>query len=125
MRHALRNDDGVARHSSVACSGMRLAGITVGIIAIPLAMALAIASGVAPQYGLYTAIIGGFVIALTGGSPVQRIILGPTAAFVVLLTRSPNSTDSPVLYLATFMAGLMLVAMAYARLGRFIGIYPW
>jgi sulfate permease, SulP family len=60
-----------------------LAGITVGIIAIPLAMALAIASGVAPQYGLYTAIIGGFVIALTGGS--RYSVSCPTAAFVVLL----------------------------------------
>src|SRR5690606_42094325 len=59
-----------------------LAGMTVGIIAIPLAMALAIASGVAPQYGLYTAIIGGFLIALTGGSRFS--ISGPTAAFVVI-----------------------------------------
>ena len=58
-----------------------LAGVSVGIIAIPLAMA--IASGVAPQYGLYTAIIGGFVIALTGGS--RYSVSGPTAAFVVLL----------------------------------------
>ncbi|MGL5393196.1 MAG: SulP family inorganic anion transporter, partial [Shewanella sp.] len=60
-----------------------LAGITVGIIAIPLAMAVAIASGVPPQYGLYTAIIGGFIIALTGGS--RYSVSGPTAAFVVLL----------------------------------------
>src|SRR5690606_760588 len=60
-----------------------VAGLTVGIIAIPLAMALAIASGVAPQYGLYTAAIAGFVIALTGGSRFS--VSGPTAAFVVIL----------------------------------------
>ncbi|MCK9505232.1 MAG: SulP family inorganic anion transporter [Porticoccaceae bacterium] len=60
-----------------------IAGATVGVIAIPLAMALAIASGVPPQYGLYTAIIAGAIIALTGGS--RYSISGPTAAFVVIL----------------------------------------
>lgn len=60
-----------------------IAGITVGIIAIPLAMALAIGSGVAPQYGLYTAAVAGIVIALTGGSRFS--VSGPTAAFVVIL----------------------------------------
>ncbi len=62
-----------------------IAGITVGIIAIPLAMALAIGSGVAPQYGLYTAAVAGIVIALTGGSRFS--VSGPTAAFVVILSR--------------------------------------
>jgi sulfate permease, SulP family len=99
-----------------------LAGVTVGIIAIPLAMALAIASGVAPQYGLYTAIIGGFVIALTGGS--RYSVSGPTAAFVVLLYPIAQLYGLAGLVLATFMAGLMLVAMAYARLGRFIEYIP-
>jgi len=99
-----------------------LAGITVGIIAIPLAMALAIASGVAPQYGLYTAIIGGFVIALTGGS--RYSVSGPTAAFVVLLYPIAHLYGLAGLVLATIMAGLMLVAMAYARLGRFIEYIP-
>jgi sulfate permease, SulP family len=99
-----------------------LAGISVGIIAIPLAMALAIASGVAPQYGLYTAIIGGFVIALTGGS--RYSVSGPTAAFVVLLYPIAQLYGLAGLVLATFMAGLMLVAMAYARLGRFIEYIP-
>ncbi len=99
-----------------------LAGITVGIIAIPLAMALAIASGVAPQYGLYTAIIGGFVIALTGGS--RYSVSGPTAAFVVLLYPIAQLYGLAGLVLATIMAGLMLVAMAYARLGRFIEYIP-
>jgi SulP family sulfate permease len=99
-----------------------LAGISVGIIAIPLAMALAIASGVAPQYGLYTAIIGGFVIALIGGS--RYSVSGPTAAFVVLLYPIAQLYGLAGLVLATFMAGLMLVAMAYARLGRFIEYIP-
>jgi SulP family sulfate permease len=99
-----------------------LAGTTVGIIAIPLAMALAIASGVAPQYGLYTAIIGGFVIALTGGS--RYSVSGPTAAFVVLLYPIAQMYGLAGLVLATFMAGLILVAMAYARLGRFIEYIP-
>lgn len=60
-----------------------LAGLTFGVIALPLSMGLAIASGVAPQHGLYTAIIDGFIIAFTGGSKVN--ISGPTAAFVVIL----------------------------------------
>ena len=99
-----------------------LAGATVGVIAIPLAMALAIASGVAPQYGLYTAIIGGFVIALTGGSRFS--ISGPTAAFVVILYPIAQSYGLAGLLLATILAGLILVAMAYARLGRFIEYIP-
>ena len=99
-----------------------LAGATVGIIAIPLAMALAIASGVAPQYGLYTAIIGGFVIALTGGSRFS--ISGPTAAFVVILYPIAQRYGLAGLLLATILAGLILIAMAYARLGRFIEYIP-
>ncbi|WMC11456.1 C4-dicarboxylic acid transporter DauA [Oceanimonas pelagia] len=99
-----------------------LAGITVGIIAIPLAMALAIASGVAPQYGLYTAIIGGFVIALTGGSRLS--ISGPTAAFVVILYPIAQSHGLGGLLLATLMAGAMLVLMALLRLGRLVEYIP-
>jgi SulP family sulfate permease len=99
-----------------------MAGVAVGIIAIPLAMALAIASGVAPQYGLYTAIIGGFVIALTGGSRFS--ISGPTAAFVVILYPIAQQYGLAGLLLATILAGLMLIAMAYARLGRFIEYIP-
>lgn len=99
-----------------------LAGITVGIIAIPLAMALAIASGVPPQYGLYTAIIGGFVIAVTGGS--RYSISGPTAAFVVILYPVAQLYGLAGLLLATFLSGVILIAMAYARLGRFIEYIP-
>ncbi|MCC4263646.1 C4-dicarboxylic acid transporter DauA [Oceanimonas baumannii] len=99
-----------------------LAGITVGIIAIPLAMALAIASGVAPQYGLYTAVIGGFVIALTGGSRLS--ISGPTAAFVVILYPIAQSYGLGGLLLATLMAGGLLVLMALLRLGRLVEYIP-
>lgn len=99
-----------------------LAGITVGIIAIPLAMALAIASGVAPQYGLYTAIIGGFVIALTGGSRLS--ISGPTAAFVVILYPIAQHYGLGGLLLATLMAGGLLVLMALLRLGRLVEYIP-
>ena len=99
-----------------------LAGATVGIIAIPLAMALAIASGVAPQYGLYTAIIAGFVIALTGGSRFS--ISGPTAAFVVILYPIAQKYGLAGLLLATVLSGLILITMAYARLGRFIEYIP-
>ena len=98
------------------------AGITVGIIAIPLAMALAIASGVAPQYGLYTAIIGGFIVALLGGS--RYSITGPTAAFVVILYPITQQYGLAGLLLASMLAGVILIIMAYARLGRFIEYIP-
>ena len=99
-----------------------LAGTSVGIIAIPLAMALAIASGVAPQYGLYTAIVGGFVIALTGGS--RYSVSGPTAAFVVILYPIAQRYGLAGLLLATSLAGIILIAMAVARLGRFVEYIP-
>ncbi|SNY49569.1 sulfate permease, SulP family [Arsukibacterium tuosuense] len=99
-----------------------LAGITVGIIAIPLAMALAIASGVPPQYGLYTAIIAGFVIALTGGS--RYSISGPTAAFVVVLYPIALKYGLSGLLIATVLSGVMLLLMAAMRLGRLIEYIP-
>jgi len=99
-----------------------LAGITVGIIAIPLAMALAIASGVPPQYGLYTAVIAGFLIALTGGS--RYSISGPTAAFVVILYPVAQSYGLAGLLLATILSGVMLIIMAAMRFGRFIEYIP-
>ncbi|GGE52715.1 sodium-independent anion transporter [Streptosporangium jomthongense] len=99
-----------------------MAGVTVGIIAIPLAMALAIASGVAPQYGLYTAFIAGFIIALTGGSRFS--VSGPTAAFVVILYPIAQSYGLGGLLLATLMSGVLLVIMAVMRLGRFIEYIP-
>lgn len=99
-----------------------LAGLTVGIIAIPLAMALAIASGVPPQYGLYTAIVGGFIIAMTGGS--RYSVSGPTAAFVVLLYPIAQQFGLAGLLIATVMSGMMLVTMTILRLGRLVLYIP-
>lgn len=99
-----------------------IAGMTVGVIAIPLAMALAIASGVPPQYGLYTSLIAGVIIALTGGGRFS--ISGPTAAFVVILHPLAAEYGLAGLLLASIMAGAILIAMAFARLGRFIEYIP-
>ncbi|WP_337881223.1 C4-dicarboxylic acid transporter DauA [Rheinheimera sp.] len=99
-----------------------LAGVTVGIIAIPLAMALAIASGVPPQYGLYTAVVAGFFIALCGGS--RYSISGPTAAFVVVLYPVAQHYGLAGLLLATLLSGFILILMAVVRLGRFIEYIP-
>jgi len=99
-----------------------IAGITVGIIAIPLAMALAIASGVPPQYGLYTAIIAGIAIAITGGSRFS--VSGPTAAFVVILYPVSLQYGLSGLLVATLLSGLFLIIMGIMRLGRFIEYIP-
>ena len=99
------------------------AGITVGIVALPLAMALAIASGVAPQQGLYTAIVAGALIALTGGSRVN--VSGPTAAFVVVLLPIAQRFGLGGLLTASAMAGVILLVMGLARLGRFIELVPY
>ena len=99
-----------------------IAGLTVGIIAIPLSMALAIASGVPPQHGLYTAIIAGVIIALTGGSRFN--ISGPTAAFVVILYPVTQQFGLSGLLMATLLSGIILVLMALFRLGRLIEYIP-
>lgn len=99
-----------------------VAGLTVGIIAIPLSMALAIASGVAPQHGLYTAIVAGVVIAILGGSRFN--ISGPTAAFVVILYPITQQFGLSGLLLATLLSGVILVLMALFRLGRLIEYIP-
>ncbi len=99
-----------------------LAGIVVGIVALPLSMALAIAVGVPPQHGLYTAIVAGIVVALTGGSKFQ--ITGPTAAFVVILAPIVSREGLAGLLTAGLLAGVMLVAMGAARLGRLIQFIP-
>ena len=111
--------EGYGRHE---LSKDLLAGITVGIIAIPLAMALAIASGVPPQYGLYTAIIAGFIIPLCGGSRFS--VSGPTAAFVVILYPVAQKYGLGGLLMATVLSGGLLVLMAMLRLGRFIQYIP-
>ncbi len=120
--HALRESCFNHPYTSAKFFKDLLAGITVGIIAIPLAMALAIASGVAPQYGLYTVIIGGVVIALTGGS--RYSISGPTAAFVVILYPIVQKYGLGGLLIATMLSGGLLILMAGLRLGRFIEYIP-
>jgi sulfate permease, SulP family len=100
-----------------------LAGLTIGIVAVPLAMALAIATGVPPQYGLYTAIVAGSVIALTGGSRFN--VSGPTAAFVVILLPIVQMHGLGGLLVATLMAGLILVGMGVARMGTLIQFVPY
>src|SRR6185503_7250687 len=100
-----------------------MAGAIVGIVALPLSMALAIASGVPPQAGLYTAIVGGAVAALLGGSRVQ--VTGPTAAFVVILAPIAARYGLGGLLVATLLAGFMLIFMGMARLGRLIEFVPY
>ncbi|WP_163833789.1 C4-dicarboxylic acid transporter DauA [Spartinivicinus ruber] len=99
-----------------------MAGVTIGVIAIPLSMALAIASGVPPQYGLYTAIIAGLLIPLTGGS--RYSVSGPTAAFVVILYPVVQQHGFAGLLIASVLAGIILVTMALLRLGRYIEYIP-
>jgi sulfate permease, SulP family len=100
-----------------------LAGLTIGIVAVPLSMALAIATGVPPQYGLYTAIVAGAVIALTGGSRFN--ISGPTAAFVVILMPIVQQHGIGGLLIATIMAGIILVIIGLARMGTLIQFVPY
>lgn len=99
-----------------------VAGVTVGIIAIPLAMALAIGSGVAPQYGLYTSAVAGIVIALCGGSRFS--VSGPTAAFVVILYPVSQQFGLAGLLVATLISGLFLILFGLARFGRLIEYIP-
>jgi sulfate permease, SulP family len=99
-----------------------LAGVVVGIVALPLSMALAIAVGVAPQYGLYTAIVAGIAVALTGGSKHQ--VTGPTAAFIVILAPIVSKYGTSGLLTAGLMAGVLLFAMGTMRLGRLIEFIP-
>lgn len=99
-----------------------LAGLVVGIIALPLSMALAIAAGVPPQHGLYTAIVAGGVTALLGGS--RTLVSGPTAAFVAILLPISQRFGVGGLVLASLMAGLILCALGLARMGRLIRFVP-
>ncbi len=99
-----------------------VAGIIVAIIALPLSIALAIASGVAPVQGLYTAIVAGFVIALLGGSKVN--ISGPTAAFATMIAVIVAEQGMDGLVIATIMAGLILILMGVLKIGSFIKYMP-
>ncbi|MBI3874727.1 MAG: STAS domain-containing protein [Verrucomicrobia bacterium] len=100
-----------------------VAGITVGIVALPLAMALGIATGVKPEQGIFTAVVAGFLISALGGSRV--CIGGPTAAFIVILNGILLKYGAANLVLCTMMAGMMLVAMGAARLGALIKFVPF
>ena len=99
-----------------------LAALVVGVVALPLSMALAIACGVPPQHGLYTAIIAGVICALLGGTQFQ--VTGPTAAFVVILVPIVHKYGLGGLLVAGMMAGVMLVAMGLARLGQLMQFVP-
>ena len=99
-----------------------LAGLVVGIVALPLSMALAIAVGVPPQHGLYTAIVAGALVGISGGSKFQ--ITGPTAAFVVVLAPIVTRHGLSGLLTAGLMAGVLLVLMGVARLGKLIQFIP-
>lgn len=99
-----------------------LAGLIVGIVALPLAIAFAIASGVSPEKGLITAVIAGFTISILGGSRVQ--IGGPTGAFIVVVYGIVQQFGINGLIIATAMAGVMLIIMGFARLGSVIKFIP-
>jgi SulP family sulfate permease len=100
-----------------------MAGVIVGIVALPLAIAFGIASGVSPEKGLFTAILAGFVISFLGGNIVQ--IGGPTGAFIVIVYDIIQQYGTQGLAIATFMAGLMLVLMGVLRLGSVIKFIPY
>ena len=100
-----------------------IAGIVVGIVALPLAIAFGIASGVSPTIGLITAIIGGFLVSVAGGCSVQ--IGGPTGAFIVIVYNIIATFGLEGLAIATFMAGLILVALGLFRLGTVIKFIPY
>ena len=100
-----------------------MAGIIVGIVALPLAIAFGIASGVSPEKGLITAIIGGFIVSFLGGNSVQ--IGGPTGAFIVIVYGVIQTYGLEGLAIATFMAGLILVLMGCFRLGTIIKFIPY
>ncbi|MCA1262924.1 sodium-independent anion transporter, partial [Nitratireductor aquimarinus] len=100
-----------------------VAGLTVAIIALPLSMAIAIASGVPPERGLYTAIVGGFLVSALGGSRFQ--IGGPAGAFIVLVFATVQAHGIDGLILATFLSGFILLAIGFLRLGTFIKYVPY
>jgi len=99
------------------------AGVIVGIVALPLAIAFAIASGVKPEQGLYTSIIAGLIVSLLGGSRVQ--IAGPTGAFIVIIYGIVQKYGMDGLMIATFMAGVILILMGVARLGTLLKFIPY
>src|SRR6202161_1004189 len=100
-----------------------LAGLTVAIVALPLSMAIAIASGLSPERGIYTSIIGGFVVSALGGSRFQ--IGGPAGAFIVLVAATVTQYGVDGLILATMLSGIILLAAGLLRLGTFVKYIPY
>src|ERR1700744_2236979 len=111
---------GLWRRSQIR--GNVLAGIVVGIVALPLAMAFSIASGARPEQGLYTSIVAGVLTSLFGGTRVQ--ISGPTGAFIAVLSIITAQHGIAGLQIATLMAGIILIAFGAARLGAVIKFIP-
>lgn len=100
-----------------------ISGVIVAIIALPLSIALAIASGATPEAGLYTAIIGGFLVSFLGGSRVQ--IAGPTGAFMVIVFEVITNFGLDGLVIATIMAGIIMIILGLTRLGSMIKFIPY
>src|SRR3954454_11437436 len=113
---ALRGYDG--KRFAADCG----AGITVGIVALPLAMAFAIASGVKPEQGIFTAIIAGFLIAALGGSSVQ--IGGPAGAFIVIVYGIVQRYGVANLLISTVLAGVLLLGLGWLKLGALVRLIP-
>lgn len=113
----------LSHYSSAKFKADLIAGIVVGIVALPLAIAFAIASGVSPTVGLVTAIIGGFLVSALGGCSVQ--IGGPTGAFIVIVAGIIASYGLEGLYIATAMAGMILILMGLFHLGTVIKFIPY
>src|SRR5690606_2418932 len=99
-----------------------VAGAVVGVVALPLAMAFAIASGAKPEQGIYTSIVAGFLVAVFGGSRVQ--ISGPTGAFIVILASITAQYGIDGLQIATMMAGAILLLLGITRMGAIIKFIP-
>src|SRR4029079_1515807 len=100
-----------------------IAGLTVAIVALPLSMAIAIGSGLSPDKGLFTAIVGGFLISALGGSRFQ--IGGPAGAFIVLIASIVERQGYDGLVLATLLAGMMMMAAGFLRLGTYVKYIPF
>jgi sulfate permease, SulP family len=110
-------------YGAAALRADALAGLTVAIVALPLSMAIAIASGVGPERGLFTAIVGGVLVSALGGSRYQ--IGGPAGAFIVLVSACVTQIGLAGLILATFLSGLILIAAGVLRLGTYIRYIPY
>ena len=99
-----------------------IAGATVAVVALPLSMAIAVASGVPPQHGLFTAIVGGFIVSALGGSRFQ--IGGPAGAFIALVSASVLQHGLPATLLAVMMSGVLLIALGALRIGALVRHIP-